>query len=140
MIEKLNELEKNLSNLDEPSLKKVPKLLKSLFKDLTHEVENYIGDFPTFIEPVHLEGPVKIGDDVLLGPNVYIGKNVEIGDYNEISNSVIFDNVRLGENMKIEDCIILKDSVIDLSDSFLKRVILSGNNKKSPETFKRIAF
>ena len=40
-----------------------------------HCINNYIGDFPTFIEPVHLKSNVKIGDDVLIGPNVYVGDN-----------------------------------------------------------------
>ena len=75
-----------------------------------HYVDNFIGDFPTFIEPVHLKSNVKIGDDVLIGPNVYIGKDCKIGDYAEIVNTIIFDNVEIGDNFKLENCIVAKGS------------------------------
>ena len=75
-------------------------------------IDNYIGDYPTFMEPVYLGNGVKIGDDVLIGPNVYIGGKSEISNYVELSNAIIFENVKLGNNVKLENCIVAKDSLI----------------------------
>jgi len=75
-------------------------------------IENYIGDYPTFMEPVYLGDNVKIGDDVLIGPNVFIGENSKIGDYVEISNTIVFENVKLGSNVKLENVIIDQGSLV----------------------------
>lgn len=100
---------------------------------LSNQIEEYIGDYPTFIEPVVLGKNVIIGDDVLLGPNVYIGDNCEIGDYDEISNSIIFDNVKLGEIFKLDHCIVAENSKLtfkglDLTHSLLKGETETKNN------------
>ena len=80
MKDDLKKIEKVISNLELNSQTQVQELLKNFLK--THlkrsKIDNFIGDYPTFIEPVYLNENVKIGDDVLLGPNVYIGKNTEI--------------------------------------------------------------
>ncbi|HEY0087871.1 MAG TPA: hypothetical protein VGB37_03450 [Candidatus Lokiarchaeia archaeon] len=104
-IEELIEKESiNAEKIRELQISFIQKELKK-----RHCVDKFIGDFPTFIEPVHLGDNVKIGDDVLIGPNVYIGKNCEIGDFTELINTIIFDNVVLGENFKLENCIVAKD-------------------------------
>ena len=92
-----------------------------------HCVDKYIGDFPTFIEPVHLGSNIKIGDDVLIGPNVYIGDNCEIGDYGIIMNTIIFNNVKLGENFKLENCIIARDSKLTFNNFKAFSCILMGD-------------
>ena len=91
MKKDLEEIQNIVSKLELNSQTKIKELLSSFLQ--THlnrnKIDNFIGDYPTFIEPVYLEENVKIGDDVLLGPNVYIGKNSEIKDYVEISNSIV---------------------------------------------------
>ncbi|MFW9874265.1 MAG: hypothetical protein ACFFG0_14260, partial [Candidatus Thorarchaeota archaeon] len=91
------------------------------------KIENYIGDYPTFMEPVILGNKVKIGDDVLIGPRVYIGSNSEIDDYVEISNSIIFDEVKIGNNFKLDNCIIVKDSKLNFNNYSNKNCVLKGN-------------
>ncbi|TFG01730.1 MAG: NDP-sugar synthase, partial [Promethearchaeota archaeon] len=91
-----------------------------------HCVDNYIGDFPTFIEPVHLGKNVKIGDDVMIGPNVYIGDNCEIGDYVELANTILFDHVVLGENFTLENCIIAPNSKLRFNNLKAFASILKG--------------
>ncbi|TXT58953.1 MAG: UDP-3-O-(3-hydroxymyristoyl)glucosamine N-acyltransferase [Promethearchaeota archaeon] len=93
---------------------------------LNNRIEEYIGDYPTFIEPVVLGKNVIIGDDVLLGPNVYIGDNCEIGDYDEISNSIIFDNVKLGEIFKLDHCIVAENSTLTFKNLDITYSILKG--------------
>ena len=102
-----------------------------------HCINNFIGDFPTFIEPVHLKSNVKIGDDVLIGPNVYVGENCIIGDYGEIINTIIFDNVEIGENFKLENCIIAKNSKLTFSNFKAFDCILKGqsNSLENVEKF-----
>ncbi len=100
------------------------KLLKEHIKGL--KIDNYIGDYPTFMEPVILGDSVKIGDDVLIGPKVYIGNNSEIEDYAEISNCIIFDNVKIGKNSKLDNCIIEKDTELNFDNFSNQNSILKG--------------
>ena len=104
-----------------------------------HCVNNFIGDFPTFIEPVHLSPNVKIGDDVLIGPNVYVGDNCKIGDYGEIINTIIFDNVEIGENFKLENCIIEKNCKLNFNNLKAFSSILKGQTD-SIENLEKISF
>ena len=99
-------------------------IINSQLKGL--KIDNYIGDYPTFMEPVILGDKVKIGDDVLIGPKVYIGSNSVIKDYAEISNSIIFDNVKIGKNFKLDNCIIIKDSTLNFDNFSSKNCILKG--------------
>ncbi|KKN02682.1 hypothetical protein LCGC14_1115200, partial [marine sediment metagenome] len=73
MEKDLKEIENLIERPENSDLNKIPDLIRSFFKNnITHsKIDNFIGDYPTFIEPVYLERNVKIGDDVLLGPNVY---------------------------------------------------------------------
>ena len=93
------------------------------------KIDNYIGDYPTFMEPVILGEKVKIGDDVLIGPSIYIGTNSIIGDYVEISNSIILDNVTIGNNIKLVNCIIANGSKLNFSNFTEKNCILKGTAK-----------
>ena len=120
---KIEELIGNFEDLDKSNMKE---LMLKFFANLSNRVEKYIGDYPTFIEPVYLGENVKIGDDVLLGPNVYIGSNSEIQDYDEISNTIIFDNVTIGENFKLENCIVGKDSSLKFKNLDMKNSVLIG--------------
>ncbi|MGV9172318.1 MAG: hypothetical protein ACOC4M_17580 [Promethearchaeia archaeon] len=95
----------------------------------SHQISQFEGDFPTFIEPVYIGKKCKIGDDVMLGPNVYIGKNVTISDYVEISNTVIFDDATIGENLFLEHCIIGKGSALKFSNIRIKNNILMGKGQ-----------
>ncbi|MHA2283602.1 MAG: GlgC family sugar phosphate nucleotidyltransferase [Promethearchaeota archaeon] len=99
-------------------------LLKEHIKGL--KINNYIGDYPTFMEPVVLGDSVKIGDDVLIGPKVYIGDNSEIEDYAEISNCIIFDNVKIGNNFKLDNCVIVKDTKLNFDNFSNQNSILKG--------------
>jgi len=127
MKELLKELEQ-LINKEDLNLPKIQDLkteiLKNHIKGL--RIEGYIGDYPTFMEPVILGDKIKIGDDVLIGPKVYIGSNSEIEDYAEISNSIIFDNVKIGKNFKLDNCIILKDSHLNFDNFNKSNCILKG--------------
>ena len=129
--ENLENIKKLISEGD-IDIKAVDQALISFIKnDLkkNHCIDNYIGDYPTFLEPVHLKGASKLGDDVLLGPNVYIGDNCEIGNYCEITNTIIFDNVKLGENFKLQNCIIAPDSKLDFNNIKAFNCILRGDSK-----------
>jgi len=127
MKEELERLE-NLAKKDDIKDIDMKNILITFLK--THvkanKIENYIGDFPTFIEPVYLGENVEIGDDVLLGPNIYVGNNCKIGDYAEISNSVILDNVKLGSNFILENCIIAKNSKFNFNNLNVKNYVLRG--------------
>ena len=141
MNESLKEIESLLME-KEINIEKIKELHINFIKNelkTQHCVEKYIGDFPTFIEPVHLGANVKIGDDVLIGPNVYIGDNSEIGDYGEIINTIIFDNVKLGENFKLENCIIAKESKLKFNNLKAFSCILKGQID-SEEKLEKIAF
>jgi NDP-sugar pyrophosphorylase family protein len=120
---KIDELIGNFDNIEKSDIKE---LMQKFFSKLGSRLENYMGDYPTFIEPVYLEDNVKIGDDVLLGPNVYIGANSEIQNYVEISNTIIFENVLIGENFKLENCIVVKDSSLKFKNLNMKNSVLVG--------------
>jgi len=127
MKELLKQLEQLLNEKDLDLLKiqeLKTEILKNHVKGL--KIENYIGDYPTFMEPVILGDNVKIGDDVLIGPKVYIGNDSEIEDYAEISNSIIFDNVKIGKNFKLDNCIIENDSKLNFDNFSSKNCILKG--------------
>jgi NDP-sugar pyrophosphorylase family protein len=138
MKKDLNKIEKIIISLELNSQAQIRDLLKNFLK--THikqsKVDSYIGDYPTFIEPVHLEDNVKIGDDVLLGPNVYIGKNVEINNYVEISNCIVFDDVIIGENIKLDNCIIGKNSSLNINNTPIDNCVVVGNVKTKEELYK----
>ena len=127
MKEELEIIKNALEDLKTISKIELDKVIKSLFTKLSNNINDYIGDFPTFIEPVYLERNVEIGDDVLLGPNVYIGANSKIGDYVELSNTIVFNEVTLGNNMKLENCIIASKSHLNFENFKSNSTILSGN-------------
>ena len=126
MKEELSKIEELIGNFDSIDKTDIKRLIQTFFTKLSNRLENYIGDYPTFIEPVYLEDNVKIGDDVLLGPNVYIGANSVIQDYVEISNTIIFDNVLIGQNFKLENCVVAKDSSLNFSNLNMKDSALIG--------------
>jgi len=138
MKKDLKEIEKIISDLELNSQSQIQDLLISFIK--THlkrsKIDKFIGDYPTFIEPVYLEVNVKIGDDVLLGPNVYIGKNSEIKDYVEISNSIVFDNVIIDENIKLDNCIIGKNTLLSCRNINIENCVVIGNVKSKEELYK----
>ncbi|MFX1554862.1 MAG: hypothetical protein ACFFBV_13110, partial [Promethearchaeota archaeon] len=135
MKNNLEKIEKVISELELNSQSQIQKLLKDFLK--THlkrsKIDNFIGDYPTFIEPVYLEENVKIGDDVLLGPNVYVGKNCDINNYVEISNSIVFDNAIIDENIKINNCIIGKNTILNCRNVNIEHCVLVGNVKTKEE-------
>jgi NDP-sugar pyrophosphorylase family protein len=139
MKKKIMEIEELINNPENIKIVELKTLFNSFLSEIKNRIESYIGDYPTFIEPVFLEENVKIGDDVLLGPNVYIGTNSEIGNYVEISNSIVFENVKIGENFKLENCIILKNSVFNFSNLALNNYILEGISN-SENNIKKIKF
>lgn len=127
----MKELLQQLDNLlfeKEIDLAKIKELRSKLLKEHINglKIENYIGDYPTFMEPVILGDKVKIGDDVLIGPKVYIGDNSEIEDYAEISNCIIFDNVKIGKNFKLENCIVAKNTILNFDNYSNQNCILKG--------------
>ncbi len=126
MKEELTKIEENIVNPKKIELSNIQELMGTFFAKLRNRVDNYIGDYPTFIEPVYLEDNVKIGDDVLIGPNVYIGANSEIADYVEISNTIIYENVKIGENFKLENCIVAKNSSFNFTDLHVLNSLLMG--------------
>ncbi len=127
MKELLQQLDILLSK-KEIDLVKVKELKSQLLKEHIKglKIDNYIGDYPTFMEPVILGDKVKIGDDVLIGPKVYIGDNSEIEDYAEISNCIIFDNVKIGKNFKLDNCIIVKDTELNFDNYSNQNCIIKG--------------
>jgi len=141
MEKDLKEIENLIERPENSDLNKIPDLIRSFFKNnITHsKIDNFIGDYPTFIEPVYLERNVKIGDDVLLGPNVYIGSGSEIEDYVEISNTIIFKKVRIGKNFKLTNCIIGKECVFNFSNLNVRNCILI-DSANSEENLNRINF
>ncbi len=138
MKKELKEIDKIISSLELNSQSQLQDLLNNFIKtQLTQsKIDHYIGDYPTFIEPVYLEDNVKIGDDVLLGPNVYVGKNFEIKDYVEISNSIIFDNSIISENIKMDNCIIGKNSSLNCKNIPIDNCVVVGNVKDKEELYK----
>ena len=137
----LKEIENLIMNLKNSEPSNILELLSSFFKKYItrSHIDNYIGDYPTFIEPVYLEKNVKIGDDVLLGPNVYVGKNSVINDYGEISNTIILENVTLGKNFKLNSCIIERGSLFNFSNLNVRNCVLKGKSN-SKEDLSQINF
>ena len=133
MKEELVKIEELIGNFDDLDKSNIKELMQKFFAKLSNRVEKYIGDYPTFIEPVFLGENVKIGDDVLLGPNVYIGGNSEIQDYDEISNTIIFDNVTIGQNFKLENCIVAKNSSLKFKNLNKKNSVLIGTANSKDE-------
>jgi len=139
--EKLEIIRKILANNQEIDASKIHNLMLDLFKTQFKglHVENYIGDYPTFIEPVYLGDKVKLGDDVLLGPNVYVGSNSEIGDYVQLTNSIVLDNVKIGANINLEKCVVAKDSSLNFNNLNIKNCIIIGK-ADSEEDLNKISF
>lgn len=127
MKEMLNKIEQLLSE-EKIETKTIQELMTEFLKIHVKglKIDNYIGDYPTFMEPVILEDNVRIGDDVLIGPNIYVGNNSDIGDYVEISNSIIFDNVKIGKNFRLDNCIIAKGCKLNFNNYSNKNCILNG--------------
>lgn len=134
MKELLKQLE-NLLNEKEIDLAKINLLKTKLLKDHINglKIDNFIGDYPTFMEPVILGDKVKIGDDVLIGPKVYIGSNSDIKDYSEISNCIVFDNVTIGNNFKLNNCIVVKGSKLNFDNFSDQNCILKGKAESKEE-------
>ena len=133
MKEELIKIEELIGNFDDIEKSDIKDLMQRLFSKLGNRLENYVGDYPTFIEPVYLEDNVKIGDDVLIGPNVYIGANSEIQDYVEMSNTIIFENVIIGENFKLENCVVAKNSSLKFKNLNMKNSVLIGETSSKDE-------
>ena len=133
MKEELSKIEELIGNFENIEKSDIKEIMQKLFSKLSNRLENYVGDYPTFIEPVYLEDNVKIGDDVLIGPNVYIGANSEIPDYVELSNTVIFENVIIGENFKLENCIVAKNSSFNFKNLSMKNSMLIGESNSKDE-------
>ena len=95
--------------------------LKSLLKNISAKlkgltIEGYIGDFPTFIEPVFLKPGIKIGDTVLLGPKAYIDEGCELGTFTELANVILSKNVKTGKLTKLRWCVV--DTNVSLPEKF----------------------
>jgi NDP-sugar pyrophosphorylase family protein len=133
MKEELIKIEELIGNFDNIEKSDIKEVMQKFFSKLGNRLEKFVGDYPTFIEPVYLEDNVKIGDDVLLGPNVYIGANSEIQDYVEMSNTIIFENVIIGENFKLENCVVVKDSSFKFKNLNLKNSVLIGETNSKDE-------
>jgi NDP-sugar pyrophosphorylase family protein len=133
-LEEINKLVKE-TEVDVIKVKKVFTIfLNEYLKGL--KVENYIGEYPTFMEPVILGENVKIGDDVLIGPYVYIGNNSEIGNYVELSNTIVFENVKIGDNFKLNNCVVVKDCKLNFHSLNIKNCILKGIANSEKELLK----
>ena len=141
MKKNLKEIEKIINNLELNSQSQIKELLNNFLKNhlKRSKIDNFIGDYPTFIEPVYLEENTIIGDDVLLGPNVFIGKNTEIKDYVEISNSIIYDNVKIGENIKLINCIIGRNTALNCTNITIDNCVVIGDVKNKEDLY-RIMF
>jgi NDP-sugar pyrophosphorylase family protein len=128
MRELIEKLDNSIKKIDSINAEEFRILFQNALKELKnhHKIDKYIGDFPTFIEPVFLGENVRLGDDVLLGPNVYIGNNCELGDFVELSNTIIQDNVKLGNNFTLNNCIITKNSNFNFNNYNVKNCILMG--------------
>ena len=141
MKELIEKLENSIKEIDSIHTSNLRSLFQDVLKEIKnhHKIDKYIGDFPTFIEPVYLGDSVKIGDDVLLGPNVYIGNNCELGDYVELSNTIILDKVKLGNSFTLENCIVKTDSSLNFDTLKEENCLLTGQ-AESKENLKKISF
>jgi len=137
----LEEIDKVINNLELNSQSQIKELLNNFLKNYLKrsKIDNFIGDYPTFIEPVYLDEKVRIGDDVLLGPKVYIGKDCEIKDYVEISNSIIYSNVKIGENIKLDNCIIGRNTILNCTNITIDNCVVIGEVKNKEDLY-RIMF
>jgi len=118
----MSELDKNIQKLilkakETGNLRDLNTLLKENSRSLKGLViDGYIGDYPTFLEPVFLKPGVKIGDTVLLGPNAYIAEGCELGAFSELANVIFSKNVITGKLTKLRFCVVDQD--ITLPDNF----------------------
>jgi NDP-sugar pyrophosphorylase family protein len=137
MEEVLNKIKKAIEAEGVPNVSKIRELFTNFMKNHLKgmHIDNYIGDYPTFMEPVYLGNSVKIGDDVLIGPNVYIGDNCEIGDYVELSNTIIFKNAKLGTNVQLDNCIVGMDYIISKNSREKDKIIFSNIKYISPSNY-----
>lgn len=121
----------NSGDISRDILKEIIKNNNEILRGL--QIEGYIGDFPTFIEPVMLTPGIKIGDTALLGPNVVIGSMSELGAFCELSNTILLDNVILGKQCKLSYCVI--DSKVTLPDGYqAKNAYIKLNENGKVET------
>jgi len=124
-IESIKKLIQKEENMDK---KEMNSLLQESLKNLKrNKIEDFVGDFPSFLEPVHLEKNVKLEDDVLIGPKVYIGSNSVVGEFSELSNCIVLDNVSIGEGFKLDHCIIAEGSKLDFNGLKLQNCLIRGS-------------
>ena len=95
-------------------LKNLLKSISSKLRGLT--IEGYIGDYPTFIEPVFLKPGIKIGDTVLLGPNAYLDEGCDLGTFTELANVILSKNGKAGKLTKLVWCVV--DANVTLPENF----------------------
>ncbi|MHA1149867.1 MAG: sugar phosphate nucleotidyltransferase [Promethearchaeota archaeon] len=107
-------------------LKDIIKMNARFITGLT--INGYKGDYPTFIEPVHLQPGVEIGDTVLLGPNVIIKEGCKLGTFCELTNTILYKNVELGKLAKLNWCIV--DENVLLPNEFTAENCFITLNKK----------
>jgi NDP-sugar pyrophosphorylase family protein len=93
-----------------PELKHILIKMKEDLTGLT--INDYKGDYPTFIEPVYLYPNIIIGDTVLIGPNVFIDEGCNLGAFTEISNVILCKNVVTEKLVKLSHCIVDEDIVL----------------------------
>ncbi len=138
MLETLKKIESAIENESEIIPSEVREILNSFLKtDIKGlHIDNYIGDYPTFMEPVYLGENVTIGEDVLIGPNVYIGDYSEIGNNVELANTVIFNHVKLGQNFKLNNCIIAPNTILNFSNFTERNCILKGKTNSKDRLIK----
>jgi NDP-sugar pyrophosphorylase family protein len=141
MKESIESIRNSINKKDIEDKKEILALFKlTLNKLIKNKIDNFIGDYPSFLEPVYLEDNIKIEDDVLLGPKVYIGSNCSIGEFSELSNCIVFENVKIGEGFKLDNCIIAEGSSLNFSNLNLKNCLIrgSGSSKEQIEVIKLI--
>jgi NDP-sugar pyrophosphorylase family protein len=94
-------------------LAELKEILNEMKKNLTGlTINDYKGDYPTFIEPVYLYPDIKIGDTVLIGPKVFIDEGCKLGNFTEISNVILCKNVVTEKLVKLNHCIVDKDVLL----------------------------
>ncbi|MHA1250542.1 MAG: sugar phosphate nucleotidyltransferase [Candidatus Helarchaeota archaeon] len=128
---KENITEKNVGKYHIINLKDIIKMNAKYLKGL--KIEGYIGDYPTFIEPVRLQPGVEIGDTALLGPNVIIGKKCKLGAFCELANTIVFENVILGRECKLNWCIVDENVRLPEKYSAKNKFITSGSDQTIKE-------
>ncbi|MGQ4875345.1 MAG: sugar phosphate nucleotidyltransferase [Promethearchaeia archaeon] len=128
---KENITEKNVGKYHIINLKDIIKMNARYLKGL--KIEGYIGDYPTFIEPVRLQPGVEIGDTALLGPNVIVGKKCKLGAFSELANTIIFDNAILGRECNLNWCIVDENVRLPEKYSAKNKFITSGSDQTIKE-------